>query len=1016
MTRLLLAFAAVGLTSTDGLAQAVKRSDLKPGLLFISTDAANPASTTVRLEPAVAINLKAGETPHPRMAAADTLTWTGYIQVITPGKYTFDANLLGTLSATIDGKPVLAGEVKGAEAKLVKGVAVELEPGIRPFVATLTRADKAMRVELRWEGPGFVREPLPYFFYGHTAAQRPAEFLPAIQKDHGRMLFEEMACMKCHAAGPKTENLAKTFAERTGPNLSEIGKRAYPGWIDAWLADPAKLRPNTVMPKMFTADDKGTAERYAVASYLASLGGPLPQFEPKTIPNNQIRQSYTRGEKLYLTAGCATCHGPNLTSVPVKGKNDDPDLDKDPVPPEDTFHGFGAATGPQSNYLLMHVGSKTRPEPLAKFLEDPLATNPHGRMPKMMLSGAEATDIARFLCRQTDDKIPHALPAAPTVDPATLVGDGAALKGKPAAEQWKAAGKAIFTTKGCANCHAMKPEVKSLVTAPKLDALAGAVGKGCVSDAPDVAKVPVFKFAADQKAALNAFLKSELAGAGSPSLVFAARASLKRMGCLNCHAREGEGGIDDALANKMKQLENAQNADDVQPPKLTGVGGKLRTSWMREVLLNAGRARPWMTLRMPQYGPGNVGHLHEAIPALEGTTTDDAVGKAEFTQEKVTNGRLLAGKNGHGCISCHDISGVQGGGTRGPDLATTNQRVRYEWYDRWMHQPQRMIPGTRMPQILVNGQSLLKTVYGGDGEKQIESLWAYFSLGPGLPLPVGIEPSKGRVITVTDRAELLRTFMPDGAGAKAIAVGYPGSVSLAFDAAKTRVAYAWSGNFLDATPVWDNRGGAPAKLLGSKFLSPPDGPTWVLGGDTPPDFDKLAKDPAYGAGTSDGVMYLGPRAVRFEGYGLDAKGYPTFRYDITPDDGKTLLRVTDTPSPAAGALANGVTRAFTLEVPDGRSAWLNAGTAAKATRAYGPDGPLPALGDDGTLPADKTKLVLPLDGGKVLVLTAVGAPAGAKWVVTKTRAYLRVPGGKADFAVITWMLPKDEVALIRALK
>ncbi len=1015
MTRLLLALAAVGLGSAAGFAQAVKRSDLKPGLIFTAADAAGPATATVRLEPAVAIQLKAGETPHPRMTSGDTLTWAGYVQVITPGKYTFSASLLGKLDVTIDGKSVLTGEVKGDDAKPLTGPVIELEPGIRPFVATLTRTGPAVRVELNWEGPGFVREPVPYFFFGHTLAQRPANFATGIQKDHGRMLFEEMACVKCHQAGPKTANLAKSFAERTGPNLSEIGKRAYPGWIDAWLADPAKLRPNTAMPKMFTADEKGTAERFAVASYLTALGGPLPKYEPKTVPTNPERQSIARGEKLYLTAGCATCHGPNLTSVPVKGKNDDPDLDKPPVNPADTFHSFGAATGPQSNYLLMHVGSKSRPESLAKFLEDPLATNPHGRMPKMMLSGAEALDIARFVCRVTDDKIPHALPPAPKVDPATLVDDATAktLTGKKPADQWTAAGQAIFAAKGCANCHAMKPEVKPVATAPKLDALTAAAGKGCVGDTPDAAKVPVYTLAADQKAALNTFLKTELGGAGSPSPVFAARASLKRLNCLNCHAREGEGGIDDALANKMKQLENAQNADDVQPPKLSGVGAKLRTTWMTDVLLNAGRARPWMTLRMPQYGPGNVGHLPAALPALEGTVTDDAIGKAEFTQDKVTNGRLLAGKNGHGCISCHDISGVQGGGTRGPDLATTNKRVRFEWYERWMHQPQRMIPGTRMPQILINGQSLLKTVYNGDGAKQIEALWAYFSLGPGLPLPVGIEPAKGRVITVTDRPEVLRTFMPDGAGAKAIAVGYPGNVSLSFDAAQTRISYAWSGNFLDATPVWDGRGGQPAKLLGSKFLLPPDGPTWVLGGDTSPDFDKLAKDPAYGAGTPDGVMYQGPRAVRFEGYGLDGKGQPQFQYVVTPDDGKTLLTVTDTPHPAAGAIANGVSRTFTLDVPSGQSAWLNAGTSAKAIRALWPDGEPPS---GAALSADKTKLVLPQEGDKVLVLMAVGAPADAKWIVTKTRAYLRVPGGKANFTVTTWVLPKDDDNLIKALK
>ena len=226
-----------------------------------------------------------------------------------------------------------------------------------------------------------------------------------------------------------------------------------------------------------------------------------------------------------------------------------------------------------------------------------------------------------------------------------------------------------------------------------------------------------------------------------------------------------------------------------------------------------------MTLRMPQYGPANVGHLPGfAAASWKGPSPTTPCGKAQFTKEKIDAGRTLTGKNGHGCISCHDISGQPGGGTRGPDLATTNQRVRYDWYVRWMHQPQRMAPGTKMPQVFLDGKSLLKTVYAGDGDKQLEALWAYFSLGPGLPLPIGMEPPKGMILAPGERPEILRTFLPDGAGTKGIAVGYPGGLNIAFDTQTNRLAYAWSGNFLDATPVWNDRGGGAAKLLGAKFF------------------------------------------------------------------------------------------------------------------------------------------------------------------------------------------------------
>ena len=62
------------------------------------------------------------------------------------------------------------------------------------------------------------------------------------------------------------------------------------------------------------------------------------------------------------------------------------------------------------------------------------------------------------------------------------------------------------------------------------------------------------------------------------------------------------------------------------------------------------------------------------------------------------------------------------------------------------------------------------------------------------------------------------------------------------------------------------------------------------------------------------------------------------------------------------------------------------------------------------------KVVLPQDGDRVLVLAVVGAPADAKWVWARSRAFLRVPAGKADITVTTWALPKDDAGLIRALK
>jgi len=1029
MSRFALSVCALVIASP--LFAQVKRSDLKPGLIFASQGAAkvDPVRTT-RLEPIVGLTLAAGESVHPQAVGGDTTyTWTGYIQIVTAGKYKFDSALLGKLKVTIDGVDVLADEAVGDAAKGSAGKEVELKPGILRFDAQLVGTAKGARVELHWQGPGFVREPIPFFFFGHTLAQRPPEFATDLKKEHGRFLFEEHSCIKCHAAAAG-EPIAKTLVERTGPNLTEIGKRAYPGWISEWLKDPKKHRPQTTMPKVFADDEVGAAQRYAVTTYLTSLGGTLPEFKPATVPSKVERDSAERGGKLYITAGCGTCHGDQVSAPSVKKVKDDEE-EKEPLKPEDSAYGLGTKGGAQSFYTLGSIGSKTRYEPLSKYLYDPLATNAHGRMPNMALSAAEAIDIARFLSRITDDKLATAMPPEPKDDPTALVDRDTheKIKNLKRPEAWKEAGKWLVTYKGCVNCHTVAPGGKALPVQKmglQLSGIAKLPGKGCISDAEVASTAPKFGFAKDQQEALNAFLTGGLKGSGSPSPVYAARTAIKRFNCLNCHNRDGEGGIDEALATKMKALEKAENADDIQPPRLTGIGHKTRTSWLKDVILGGVKARPWLSLRMPQFGKDCVGHLPEALPALEGTTTDDTLAKVEFTEDKLTAGRTLAGKSGHGCISCHDISGIQGGGTRGPDLATTNKRVRYDWYVRWMHQPQRIAPGTKMPQVLLDGQSLLKTVYDGDGPKQLDALWAYFNLGPGLPLPTGIEPPKGVVVTAIDRPEVMRTFMPEGAGTKGIAVGYPSGMNVVFDSSQGRLSYAWSGNFLEMSNVWNSRGGNQAKLLGAKFWTAPVGNPWAVSDSREtPDFDKQSKNPAYGVPMPDGKVYMGPKAMRFDGYSLDPGGNPTFKYRVTPDEGKSTLVVAETPQPAKVTLAYGVIRKFAVELPAGKTVWFRAGGSAKAPRAYDADGKgkPPLDGDEMEFPAAGTTLMLPEEGDKATVLKVEGSDATTWRIVKTSRGYdvlLRFTEAKeaarAELTLKIWSLPKDDDKLLKALK
>jgi hypothetical protein len=351
--------------------------------------------------------------------------------------------------------------------------------------------------------------------------------------------------------------------------------------------------------------------------------------------------------------------------------------------------------------------------------------------------------------------------------------------------------------------------------------------------------------------------------------------------------------------------------------------------------------------------------------------------------------------------------------------------VRYDWYLRWLEQPQRMQPGTRMPSVFTDGKSLVANVLGGQAEPQAEAMWGYLSLGASLPLPEGLEPRKGLVVPVQARPVILRTFMPD-AGPRAVAVGFPGGVSVAFDAGACRLAYAWSGDFLDASPVWADRGGNPAKVLGARFWNAPAGcPVATTASAAVPDFDGRARDPAYGGDLPEGKVYERPVRLRFDSYTVDGKGVPTFRYHLRPG-GQDRVEVNERIEPLNSPVGVGVFRRFRLDVPAGRTPWLRVGDAVREPRlldAKGETALLDLAAGRADVSASTRLLVLPQSGDRVAVLSLACAPSGCTWRVEKAKsgwqALLRVPprteAGPVTLDLKVWSPYRDEPGLLKEL-
>src|SRR5439155_19099925 len=96
-------------------------------------------------------------------------------------------------------------------------------------------------------------------------------------------------------------------------------------------------------------------------------------------------------------------------------------------------------------------------------------------------------------------------------------------------------------------------------------------------------------------------------------------------------------------------------------------------------------------------------------------------------EKRAQVGRNLASKTRWNCAGCHDIGRTAAVGVfeaPGVNFMHVKERMRRNYFDRWVWSPARVEPGTKMPTIYSVGQpSQIKDVLGGDAHKQIDALW-----------------------------------------------------------------------------------------------------------------------------------------------------------------------------------------------------------------------------------------------------------------------------------------------------
>lgn len=526
--------------------------------------------------------------------------------------------------------------------------------------------------------------------------------------DAGEVLLGELDCTACHAAEAA---VVARVNRKTAPLLGHVATRLNPSYVRAWLLDPLGTKPGTTMPDVLRRLPEG--ERAAVAEeltqFLWSLPGEVPAPAGAPAGTFQIQQ----GRVLYHQVGCVACHAAYEPAGTIFAQTGGGPTDPDAV-------RYVLNKLQETSVPLPDLAAKYQPGALATFLADPLVARPAGRMPSLRLTEAEARAVAAYLPTVTGTTPQPAANEAFVADPAKA-----------------RRGRERFAQLGCAACHELGggfPSIASELQAKPLATLQADATSGCLASEPGSA-APRYFLSGSQRDALRATLKNVAALARPTSPAVRVVLTMARLDCYACHSRDGLGGPSPSRSDYFTSLSESDLGDEGRiPPHLSGVGNKLRLDWLGQVLTNQVAVRPYMAVRMPQFGASNVVHLVADFPAV------DALPNFEKSAPPgdAAAGRELVGLPGYGCINCHTFGPHLSLGISVMDMTQIAKQLNWDWFRRYVVDPGSLRPGTRMPSFWPEGKAAVKTILDGDTQRQVAAIWAYLSKGVEAEPPPGL--------------------------------------------------------------------------------------------------------------------------------------------------------------------------------------------------------------------------------------------------------------------------------------
>jgi cytochrome c1 len=579
----------------------------------------------------------------------------------------------------------------------------------------------------------------------------------------GRQMVEELGCFGCHNL-PGFEKVQKV-----GPDLTRIANKVDPSWLFRWVKDPKGYLPKTKMPSFGLSDEDVSS----IAAYLLSTSQPVSELQGAF----KGGASSERGREIVSKVGCLGCHRiagmeakaspsvapvvpsaassaeatPETEQAAEKQKPTRAEKQEEQPPAAKPARARMAAPPPSPENQdfapdLSRIASKVNADWLFAWVRNPKHFRPTTRMPSLRLSDDEARAVTAFLMTLGSKRpIPR-------------------LEQEIKKPERIAAGERLIRKRGCFGCH----DIKGFETSEKIAPDLSNFGQKRLlelffGEAVQVQQtwedytfwklknpqiyaterveqlMPNSGFTDEQVKTLRVFLKSLNTQRVQPQFqrslspeelaIQNGRTLVKRYNCNGCHVIEGQGGAIAAFYTDKARI---------PPPLEMGTmheGEKVQATWLYQFLGRPTPLRPWFDVRMPTFG----------LSIDEATTLTDyfaALGKQRFPYEYVLldepapellrAGRLLMSKDYFDCFSCHQQGDKKPEGppdSWAPDLNLAKRRLRPIWIAKWLKDPQKIQPGTKMPSYYPGGP---EDILGGKEDRQIQAITEYLMrLGGG---------------------------------------------------------------------------------------------------------------------------------------------------------------------------------------------------------------------------------------------------------------------------------------------